>query len=319
MSNRLDMGNEYEESYQTREGKKFRGYLMDEASIPMWQMGKGEHFFDIIPYQVGTLDPRVRLGSKKVGNWVYRLDFFVHNKIGISDLAHICLKDTYMTPCPVHEEIEILKRSKDFDEKALKALYSKRRVMYFVWVHDTPEEERKGVQVLDISHFHMEQKLIKIAKQRRGGGFVPFADPEDGRTICVERTGVGATSTNYEGYRFEPREKPIPEEILKHGLSIDSYLYVPSYEEIKRLMQGGSPVNSSAGEEYEEDVPDNPSGISNRVPRSYESPAPVGNRDRCYGGGTFGVSFRKTGSCGDCGVYPECAEEANKLEVAGVK
>lgn len=321
MSNRrvdMDM-TEYEESYQTREGKRYRGYFMDESSIPLWTPGKGEHIIDILPYRVGPLDPRVRMGSIKEGKWVYKLDFFVHNKIGISDLTHICLKDSYMIPCPVHEEIEKIKRQGDFDDKALKALYSKRRNLFNVWVHDNETEEKKGPQVLDISHFHLEQKLIKIAKRRKGGGFIPFSDPDDGCLILFERTGVGATNTGYDGYRFEQRDRPIPDEILKQVICLDSLLYVPTYEEIKRLLQGGEPIGARGGlmddESSEEDVPDSPSGPP-RAPRSYESPQPVVTRDKCYGGGKFGKSFRQTDGCGECGIYAECAAEFNREDVS---
>jgi len=320
---RIDMDmDEYEESYQTRKGKRYRGYFMDEASIPLWTPDKNDHVIDIVPYQAGEWDPRVRLGSVKAGKWVYKYDFYVHEKIGISDLTHICLKNTYMTPCPVCEEIESMKRKEGgIDKETWKLVKPKRRTLYKVWVHNNEAEENKGAQVLDISHFHLEQKLIIIARKRKGGGFVPFSDPDQGCLICFTRLGIGAENTAYDGYKFEPRENSsIPDTILRETVigSLDSLVYVPTYEEVKRLIFSGGPVVYKEGEDPEEDVPDYSSEFP-RTSKSYNNPLPV--RNKCYMGKKFGQSFRQTDGCGECPsiCYSECAEEYNKLEAAAAK
>ncbi len=244
-----------EQSYDSREkGGKFQGVFKEDVNISSWFMEKGEHLFDIIPYQAGENDP-----VANAGEFSYWLDIYVHRNVGPRDLQFICLEQTFSKACPICEYRNELRkdapdgeRQKEAHKKKTDELNWSRRCVYNVWVQDNREEIKKGVQVLEIAHWFMEKHLSALAKvpRARGGGYISFAHPEKGKTVSVIRTGVGATSTGYDGYQFVDRDYDIPDDILDEAHTLDDLIHIPTYREVKDAFwdEGGG---EESGEEEE--------------------------------------------------------------------
>ncbi len=245
-----------EQSYDSRKtGGKSQGVFKEDSNIASWVMDKGEHLFDIIPYQAGENDP---VANK--GEFSYWLDIYVHRNVGPRDLQFICLEQTYNKACPICEYRNELRkdapegeRQKEAHKKKTDELNWSRRCVYNVWVQDNREEIKKGIQVLEIAHWFMEKHLAALAKvpRARGGGYVSFAHPDKGKTVSVIRTGVGKDSTGYDGYQFVDRDYDIPDDILDEVYTLDDLIHVPKYQEVKDAFwdEGGG----EEGEEEEEE------------------------------------------------------------------
>ena len=67
---------------------------------------------NILPYQIkSTKHPEVVAGRRKVGQWDYLLDVWVHRNLGPNKKDMLCPKATYGKACPACEE-----RQKLYDE-----------------------------------------------------------------------------------------------------------------------------------------------------------------------------------------------------------
>lgn len=204
--------------------------------VEQWLPKEGEHFMDIIPWLAG---PNMPYNSSNVpvsaeSEVEYVLDIFVHQNVGTLRRPFVCPYENFGSDCPICEFI----KSNELPQELWKDLKTKRRVLYLVWVHDTLELERKGVQLLEISHYIMEEKIAEQAKQPRGGGVIAFSDPDIGQTIYFNRKGSGQKNTQYTGHKLFPREMPIPEEILDQSFSIDKVVHMrPTYQEIEKAFK----------------------------------------------------------------------------------
>ena len=111
---------------------------------------EGKHLIDIIPYEIKTGNhPKYDKGDLD-----YLLEYYVHYNVGPGKDRFVCMAKTFGKPCPICEELEILKANKA-DEKTIDALQPKRRVLYNVI--DLNEEE-KGIQLFETSHFLFEKE-----------------------------------------------------------------------------------------------------------------------------------------------------------------
>jgi len=125
-----------------------------------------------------------------------------------------------------------------------------------MWVHDTREEEKKGIQIFEASHFFMEEKIEEIAKLPRGGGYENFSDPDKGKLLAWTRKGAGKENTQYLGHRFIEREYPIPDRILDQSFSLDQVVNMhPSYEELEKEFKGTLKKMKLLVGDDEDDIP----------------------------------------------------------------
>jgi len=205
--------------------------------IEFWRCKEGEHIVDIIPFEAGPnmpLDERLQPITPE-GELDYVLDLFVHTNIGNMRKPYVCPYENFGEPCPICEFI----KSNRLEKQDWKKLVVKHRVVYLVWVHDNKKEEDKGIQIFEVSHFMMEEKIGEIAKLPRGGGYENFSHPDTGKSIAWTRKGSSLENTQYLGHRFVEREAPIPDKILDMSFPLDSIVNMrPSYEEIEKDFRG---------------------------------------------------------------------------------
>ncbi len=250
---------------------------------------------DIIPWEAG---PDMPLGDDghpviEEGDLSYVLDLQVHMNVGSMKVPIVCPFENYGLPCPICEFI----KDNDLDKEDWKKVSVKRRVLYLIWVHNSREDEKKGLQLWEISHFSMEEKLNVIAALPRGGGSINFSDFEDGKTIAFTRKGSGQSNTSYLGHRFIDREIDIPDSILDKTFSLDSVVKLhPTYEEIEEMFKGQRAGISSngdieeAGSSFQEQEDE-----SNTYDDEYDSNARPGGRSG-RSGRSSGGSKRSGGS-----------------------
>lgn len=148
------------------------------------------------------------------------------------------------------------------------------------------------------SSYHLSEKnIVAIAKNNRTGEFIPFADPDEGKTIEFTREGKGVT-TDYTGFKFVDRE-PIPDEVLDQAVCLDDYIQILSYDELKSVLgvsnnthRNSSPKSAEVDEDElpfdkgsdrdEQKEPEQPSRRQRRetleekddTPKLEEAPAP---------------------------------------------
>lgn len=307
--------------------------------VTLWRQQKAEHIFDIIPYLAGSQHPKDPEGKVS-----YVVDVYVHRGVGAMNEQFVCPAYNFKKPCPMCEYITRENLTKEQWRKVRPVRY----VAYLIWVHDTPEEEKKGIQLLYCPHFFMEEKLDAQAKMPRGGAPIAFADPDNGKSVFFEIKGKGSfedaegnkrESLAWEGHKLIDRTEPIPDEILDQSFPLDSIIKIhPSYDEIYQAFYGEEykkgeappekmgdkkeeiPEPSSSAEEDTTPPPPeervSPEEDPETEPSTEEDPEPSSD-DKCPHGGTFGVDVEKLPECGPCRLWQECSDEADRRAKKG--
>jgi hypothetical protein len=261
-----------EESARNTSGSnKWRDYLVDDFTGTKWKVSEEEHLIDIIPYLCGDQDPRFDPGTP-----TYFLDLWVHQRLGITEDAFVCPASNFKgRPCPICEHLLKMRASGNFTDDELRDLTPKRRVLYNIICYDTPKEEDKGIQVWEASYHLTENELVELARNRRGKGYVPFADPDVGKSISFIRKGKGP-GTRYKGYTLEDRPEPISEDILDSAYTLDELIVVPTYEELAEVFAPVAP-EIEPGHDMGDDVP---FGMGKESEEEEEEEKPKARRSR---------------------------------------
>ena len=310
----------HEEAYKRKDDSgKFRSIF--EQRLPVekrCKCGEGDHSYDFIPYVAGPNDP-----NTKEGKFAYCLDLFVHRKVGVNEDDYLCLNRNHMGKCPICDYQIKLQKEGEVDEAIIKALNPTRRAIYNVWSHDNSKEEAKGVQIWDVSQWAFDSNLSEQAKKKKGGGFIPFADPDDGKIVSFRRTGMGVTNTKYVAFSFEDRDEPIPDEIMDQAMCLDKLIYVPTYEEVAEVFFGEqkepekeekeSPRSSRREPEPEEKEEKEPLKRKAREPEpKKEKDVPEEKGNPCPEDFDFGKDFGDFDECDDCEMKKDCRAEKRK-------
>lgn len=298
-----EMSQRLQESYNSKDDSgKFKSIYVKEkqGNTPMWKCSEDEHFIDIIPYLAGKQHPSV-----KEGKLAHNLDFFVHRKVGVNEDSYVCLARTYGKKCPICDEQAEIRKQDDYDEKYVKSLNPTRRALYNIVVRDNDKETRKGVQLFEVSHWLFEKELAELSKKPRGGGFILYADPDDGKTLCFRKKGNGPTNTEYKAFQFVDRDEPISDEILDAAVVLDELIHLPTYEEVKNAFFGTESDEEGTSSYVDEEKDEEPQ--SKKKPAKFVCP------------GEAGEDFGKFDECENCPDVNECEEAFNELESAKLK
>jgi len=306
------------ESYENRESTGRGASFFKKGKIDgvfFWECEmstKDPHVIDIVPYIVGSNDPKLTKGDIN-----YVLDVWVHRGIGANESTYICPARNYNRPCPICEHINELKRMGEYDEEMIKLKYPKRRVVYNMLCYDSDREENKGVQIWEVAHWFMERHLAPLARAPKTGGFIPFADAEIGKSISFTKE----SKTEFIGHRLIDRDYVISDEILEQAYCLDDMIEILSYDELRLIYYGKSDSSdneeheSSCNENTEEQVlPDAMHAPRRRVrSRSAEQPKLDTPTDSCPMGGTFGKDIDVFDKCATCSKWDDCAKVADGL------
>jgi len=191
-----------------------------------WIPKSGVHVIDVIPFFIGGRHPTLPKGTLQ---WTIRVSD--HTRIGVLDESFVCPANLGRKPCPIEEYIQ--KMGKGISKEDKSKIKAKNRNVLLVWVHDSPEEEAKGIQIWYTSHFFFGKHIDKICERPRGGGILNFWDPDNGKSIVFEIEKKGDDNLEYVGHRFEDREEPIPDSILDQSFPVDEIIkWESGYAEI---------------------------------------------------------------------------------------
>lgn len=211
----------------------------------------GDHILDVVPYEAGRYDPLVDKGDP-----THTFEYWAHTNVGPNNAMMLCPTEMYGKPCPICEHREKL-RNRGADDDKWKALFPKRRNLYNVICYDRGEE-KKGVQVWDISYHYFEKFILAISKKAARGGkkskTINFAHPEKGKSInfTVEPAKGKNDYPTYLGHAFDDRDYEIEEDTLEEAKVLDEIVHRPSYAEIKKVYLGGKDEDEGNGDEDDE-------------------------------------------------------------------
>lgn len=308
-----DLLRRHEESVTDKSSGVF-GSVWDLTKAPktvgFWKCTEASHTVDFIPFIAGDNLPR-KSSRFKEGEFAWGLEFWSHGNVGALEEPFVCPSRTNGEPCPICEHLQ-QNRGK-YSKEEYDSMKAKRRMLYLIWCHDNSEEERKGVQLWEVAHWFMEDKLKVIAERPKGGGTIPYFDPDNGKHVVFTRRGTGAGNTQYLGHRFDDRDTAIPDSILDQSFPLDSLIKYATYEEIYKAFYGKA-IDADAGDTISEtslpvdaepeditpfdltDTDDNSDSVVDEI-------AP----DVCPVGGEFGMDFDQLEACNnDCPNWDNC-------------
>jgi len=249
----------------------------------------------------------------------------------VNEDNYVCLDRSFNKKCPICQYREKLKKSGEASTEELRLLNPKRRAIYNVHVLDSDKERSKGVQTWDVSHYLFERLVIELAEKKKGGGENLFADPDKGKSISFRKKGSGLTTTEYSAFSFEEREEAVSDEILDQAVTLDEFLNIPSYEEVKAAFESSFEEETSPTEKEEEDEgykardrkskdsdPEPEEGRRSRRSKEPEPeediPEPEIPTDECPHELNFGEDFDTEDVCEECKVKEYCKERYEEIK-----
>lgn len=241
-------------SYETRDSfGESSDYFKKGVKIQKWTPKDGDHLINIIPYIAGENCP-----NQTEGHATHVLDIWVHQRVGPSSTSHICLAKNFKKPCPLCDLQREMRKDGGFSEEDIKALQPKRRTLYNLVVLDTVTEENKGIQIWEVSFHFMEKHLAQLAKNPKTGGFIPFQDPDTGKSISWTIEGKGGYNKEYVGHRFVDRDSEVTDAQLEEAHTLDEIVHIPDFKELQKVAEAvsGSVTNGEEEEEEEQEEPE---------------------------------------------------------------
>ena len=318
-----DYEKRHEEAIDTKDdsgGGDYGTYFLKEAvpeGVEFWRAEIGEHLIDIIPFFAGENHPKVEEGRIS-----YVVDIWVHMSIGVGNDPFICQVKNFKTKDLICEYM----RKNRLPKAEWNQLRQKRRTVYLVWVHDTPEEEAKGIQIWEVAHWFFEKKIDAIAKNPKGGAPVIFSDPDNGKTIAFEITKSGTykddegndrESQEWIGHRFIDRDEPIPDSVLDSTFPLDDIIDMhPDEDKMYKAFHGDSSEETTEPEDTEpedtepEDTEPEEQEPEDTEPDDAPDDVPAGE---CPYGAKFGIECDEYEQCTECPSYDDCSDEQDRL------
>lgn len=239
--------NRMHQSQQQAEGGT--GVIKPDADVTIWRPKEGFHTIDIIPYEVG----KYNVDGDEPGAVHYCFRYFFHRGVGPANKWVICPLKTWGNDCPICEERQrLIDNNADWD-KVIKPLFPRERYLYNIVCYDRGEE-KKGVQVWDVSNHYFQKHIIKLSKKPARHGReekqVLFFDEEEGKSITftIEPPQSKEDFAEYVAHAFEDREGyTITDDILDQAKCLDEIVEIYSYDELAKMFFGRSERKDRGG------------------------------------------------------------------------
>lgn len=230
--------NRVKESQKQAEGGGL-SILKPDVDVTIWRPSDGSHIIDIIPYPTGKMN----VEGDKPGKVHYTFHYYIHKNVGPNKDWYICPARTWGHDCPICEHrAKLLDQGADYDTKVA-PLNTKERNLYNIVCYDKGEE-KKGVQIWDVSFHYFEKHVIALSKKPARGGraekTVVFFDEEEGKSIAftIEPAKSKEDYPSFVGHSFDDRDYEIEEEVLDSAHCLDELVHCPSYEELEKAFWG---------------------------------------------------------------------------------
>lgn len=218
----------------------------------------GENVIDILPFAAGNQMP-TKIGYTAPGDWAINVDLMVHSNIGPDKVPFVCKRLSYGQECPICDsrdklfttidalqakadsgDTSVIKQIEELKQKAY-SMRPSRRCIYYIIDQTTNKGVEEGIQVYDASHYSFQQHLDVLSKGRDGTVKIFYADDQEGKSISFTREGTGLT-TKYLGHKFFDRDYVIDDKYMDvlQSTPLDELIHIPTTEEIKKALYGGS-------------------------------------------------------------------------------
>lgn len=257
----IDLGSRYQQQAANSESYgEARQSFMNWAGVKLKFFAMKKDMdrvnLNILPYQITSQKhPEVVAGRRKVGQWDYLLDVWVHRSMGPNKKDMLCPKSTYGKACPACEE-----RQKLYDEgrdEEAKAFTPSRRVIYNIQLigRNGPED---APMIFATSHQCFNKELIEEATASSKGPVpIPFASiGPDGKVVSFRVSEKALGSNKFceaKSFQFLDRDEEISDEVLEQCVSLDGHLIVPTTKQILDAMYGND-EDDSVGQAPEQDT-----------------------------------------------------------------
>jgi hypothetical protein len=167
----------------------------------------------------------------------YGLDCWVHYGVGPDRASYLCLNKHGDGGCPICEERDAIRRDSDADEKYVKELEARRRVLVYLIDRD---DERSGVQAWMMPQ-SLDKDISKISVDKETREVLPIDSPEEGYDVIFEKSGKGV-NTKYDGVQIARRPSTLGRESwLEDAMDnpLPDQLLVYDRETIAKAFGGG--------------------------------------------------------------------------------
>jgi hypothetical protein len=219
-----------EESSKRKDEGSGNSYILSGNFNRFKPKPEDECIFDIIPYFAGKFSPIDNHGNPKnpYDEPAYVLEFWQHQNIGVDEMGRcLCLAKTFGKRCPVCEDrIELIKNGGN--EETIKAIKPKPRCAYNIVAYHG-QEEKKGIQIYELSwHYGEKEFQIRAKKRARGdeeSDSILYMDPKDGKSIEFTQTGKEASPWyKLDGVTFSNRDYEISDKLLESAHCLEDLL-----------------------------------------------------------------------------------------------
>ncbi len=294
-------------------GKDFgKRYLDVPDNIGFYSIKNKWNYIDIMPfYFQGGILP----GATK-NDIDYVLDIYVHRFIGPKNDSFICLQKTLGKACPICEEYE---SSQEDNFKP------KRRAIYLVYDKKPNEDDKdpKGLKIFDAVHYFFEKELNEAAGafSEDEDSYICFADPENGKIVKFYGSKESFNSFSFfkfKNFQFIARKKNYKLADVKNIPSLDSFLIIPTYDEMKASLYGEELEDEDESNEpplteddFEKEEPDEELEIDSVEVEEDSEPEKPKRRKRkkksnterkCPYGYNFGKEYDEWEDCDTCAI-----------------
>jgi hypothetical protein len=300
--------------------------LSGQKDVSFFKPEKGRNEIDIIPYEVATNNHPQKLEKGEID---YKLDVWVHRRVGVSEGHYLCMEKTFGKACFICEELKKMIDSGAAGKKEIEAIKAKRRVFYNVI--DLNDEDA-GIQILEGAHFFYQKEIIEEAEESADGEgeILPFAEIDEGWTVRFRGSEEKYEKNTYikpKNFTLIEREEQYDDSIIDDAYSLDEMLVIPDYETVKNGFLGIDSDDEDDTEDYEEKEEPKRKKRKRKTAQEPEEPEKEEPKSKkktrgkkkidCPNGYDFGVDCDKHKECADeesCDVWEACADEKDRLE-----
>lgn len=212
------------EKHATQQGGTFLSFIKDEYRT--YSPKKGDNAIRILPR------------DESEGADHYTEEVWVHYGIGPDSGSVLCPMKMAEEPCPICEEKQRLERKGD--DEGSDALRVTRRAL--MWIIDRKNEDQGPL--LWSAAWTVDRDISKQAKDRETGRYYFIDDPVEGFDVYFDRDGEGLT-TKYSGFQLSRKASRVDPKYLDFIVSnplLDTLIF-RSYEEIRKIFEGGNPAD----------------------------------------------------------------------------
>ena len=217
-------------------------YLVGVDKDEMFNLEGKKTTINIVPYVVSTSKHPDKVPA---GELWYQFPFKVHGNIGVDGNKYVC-PTSIGKKCPICEYIRNLAKDYKANEKEIKEITAKSRMLYNVKHNDE-------YKVFDIS-VHLFSNTLDDYLREDGDEIGDFADMDTNRELLVRCKKK--TFNNYDFYEATAIEFGEPEEldsdeVLENVKCLEELVKVLSYDELKAIFFDVDPNDPDDDDEDE--------------------------------------------------------------------